>query len=228
MRLLWPVASALLLHLTLAASPAKRSYDTHDYYVIEHNSHTSLASLADVLQALSVELVEKAGELENHWLVRTSKQLSGLSIRDEPRDRVLDTFQYLRTRATSPLSLRSDQDASDVDHAHKIVSSVGHLSRQVLRQRTKRAPPSVRPGDGDSTSLSRAVASRLGIQDPMFDQQWHLVNNEFPEHMMNATPVWEMGFTGKGIISSLVDDGLDYTSEDLAENFVRCKPFHLS
>jgi hypothetical protein len=55
----------------------------------------------------------------------------------------------------------------------------------------------------------------------LFPQQWHLVNDEFPEHMMNATPVWEMGFTGKGIISSLVDDGLDYTSEDLVDNFVR-------
>jgi kexin len=39
--------------------------------------------------------------------------------------------------------------------------------------------------------------------------------------MMNVTPVWDMGFTGKGIISSLVDDGLDYTSVDLKDNFVR-------
>jgi len=39
--------------------------------------------------------------------------------------------------------------------------------------------------------------------------------------MMNATPVWEMGLTGKGVITALVDDGLDYKSDDLAANFVR-------
>lgn len=221
MRLLWSAASLLLLQCILAASPAKRSYDTHHYYVIEHNPHTSLASLDDVLQVLGVELVEQAGELTNHWLVRTPKQLHGLhglSTREEPRDRVLETFENLRARANSPLSIRSD----GADHARRIVSSVKYLSRQELRQRVKRAPPPLRrQGDSDSESLSRAVASRLGIQDPLFNQQWHLVNNEFPEHMMNATPLWEMGFTGKGIISSLVDDGLDYTSEDLAENFVR-------
>jgi kexin len=61
----------------------------------------------------------------------------------------------------------------------------------------------------------------MNITDPMFGQQWHLVNDDFPQHMMNATPVWEMGLTGKGVISALVDDGLDHQSDDLAANFVR-------
>jgi kexin len=214
MRLLWPAVLALLLQTTLAATPAKRFYDTHTYYVIEHTSHSSLASLADVLQSLGVELAEQAGELKNHWLVRTPKEPHSLSRREEHQDKVLRRFQQLKTRASSPLSMRS----GEADHARRIVSSVKYLSRQELRKRVKRAPPPIRP---EEMTLSRAVATRLGIQDPLFDQQWHLVNNEFPEHSMNATPVWEMGFTGKGIISSLVDDGLDYTSDDLAGNFVR-------
>jgi kexin len=37
---------------------------------------------------------------------------------------------------------------------------------------------------------------------------------------MNVTGLWEEGITGKGVISALVDDGLDYESEDLAQNFV--------
>ncbi|CAL1705543.1 unnamed protein product [Somion occarium] len=37
--------------------------------------------------------------------------------------------------------------------------------------------------------------------------------------MMNVTAVWEMGITGKGVISALVDDGLDYNSDDIAANF---------
>lgn len=40
---------------------------------------------------------------------------------------------------------------------------------------------------------------------------------------MNVAGVWEMGITGKGIISAMVDDGLDFESPDLADNFVRRK-----
>jgi subtilisin family serine protease len=38
--------------------------------------------------------------------------------------------------------------------------------------------------------------------------------------MMNVTGLWDMGITGNGVITALVDDGLDYESEDLADNFV--------
>jgi len=197
----------------LAAFPAKRFYDTHNYYVVEHDS--SLASLDDVLQALGLELVEQAGELKNHWLVRTFKEPH--DSRGESEDSVIETFRQLQSRASTLLSIRSE----GANYIRRIVASVKHLSKQELRQRVKRAPPKLL----DDYALSRETASRFGIQDPLFEQQWHLVNNKFPEHSMNVTSVWEMGITGKGIISSLVDDGLDYTSEDLAANFVRLITF---
>lgn len=67
---------------------------------------------------------------------------------------------------------------------------------------------------------SSSVAQRLEIVDPEFSRQWHLVNDDYPQHMMNVSRVWEMGITGKGVVSALVDDGLDYNSDDLAANFV--------
>lgn len=215
MLLPWTLIFAFLAHHSvLAATPAKRSYNTHNYYVLEHNPHTAPgASLVDVARELGVEIVEQAGELRDHWLVRTEKPITEIAARGEPTDRVLETFHSLRARAVSTALKRS----ADAEKARRVVSSVKYLARQTLRQRVKRAPPPVRPPPDSS---ARAVALRLGIKDPMFDQQWHLVNDEFPEHMMNATPVWDLGVTGKGVISALVDDGLDYTSEDLKDNFV--------
>jgi len=161
-----------------------------------------------------VQVVERAGELDNFWVVRAPKQHSS-SKRDGEGDHVLARLA----------SLRSSHHARDPDSyaARRMADSVTHLSRQELRQRTKRAPPPKRPGDEDDASnhpLAQAVIDKLDIKDPLFPRQWHLVNEEFPEHIMNVTKLWEMDITGYGVVTALVDDGLDYESEDLADNFV--------
>jgi kexin len=95
------------------------------------------------------------------------------------------------------------------------------LEKQKLRRRVKRDSSLVeRQVEDGPVSASRAVANRLGIRDPIFSQQWHIVNDYDGKHMMNVTGVWEMGITGEGVISAMVDDGLDFESDDLAANFV--------
>lgn len=37
---------------------------------------------------------------------------------------------------------------------------------------------------------------------------------------MNLTRLWDRDVTGKGVRVCLIDDGLDYTSNDLKDNFV--------
>jgi len=44
---------------------------------------------------------------------------------------------------------------------------------------------------------------------------------------MNVTGLWKEGVTGKGVISALVDDGLDYESDDLKPNFVSRWPMQV-
>ncbi|KIY50809.1 hypothetical protein FISHEDRAFT_64425 [Fistulina hepatica ATCC 64428] len=200
MLLPWPLIT-LLISVLAYGEPAKRTYDTHNYYVIQHDPRSS-ASLADVTRALGVEVVEMAGELRDHWLVRAEKPAAALSARNTRDDPVVARYRHITSQ---PHTARSEYE--------DIATAIKYFDPQVLRQRHKRAPPPV------SDASSNAVAQRMGIEDPLFGEQWHLVNDEFPEHSMNVVPVWDMGFTGKGVISSLVDDGLDYTSEDLKDNF---------
>ncbi|KAG7092777.1 hypothetical protein E1B28_009100 [Marasmius oreades] len=203
---------SLLITLLTSISPVlslkyPHSYHTHNYYVLEHNP-AGPASLAEVTNTLGVEVVDKVGELANHWLVRTENQL--VSRTETPGDHVMEKYKTLRARASSThLLIRSSEESL----AKRFDSSVQYLSRQELRQRVKRAPPPI------TSDASGSVAERMGIQDPLFSEQWHLVNNEQPEHMMNVTAVWDSGITGKGVITSFVDDGLDYTNIDLKENF---------
>ncbi|KAJ2802707.1 pheromone processing endoprotease, partial [Coemansia helicoidea] len=57
------------------------------------------------------------------------------------------------------------------------------------------------------------------IADPLYGEQWHLVNSKESGHDINVTGVWHQGVTGAGVTVALIDDGLDYSSDDLLENF---------
>jgi kexin len=218
MIILWLLLSSLIHYSTGAISPTKPCYDTYNYYVLGHNSQLG-ASLDDVTVALGVELVQQVGELQDHWLVRQLKREGDIVTRDAT-DRVFAAFEGLKARAQASHTARSE----DSYLARRVVSSIHYLSLQHLRQRVKRAPPPTIP---PTINASRAMAARFGFTDPKFPEQWHIVNDDYPEHMMNVSGVWEMGFKGHGVISSLVDDGLDYESEDLSANFVRA-PFFAS
>lgn len=212
------LALVLLLHHTVqAARPVKRHYATHDYYVLEHDPAAD-ASLDECAAALGVEIVEQAGELEHHWLVRAEKDaLARRSPSPDPQaeDKVLRALAAMRAKVGSSLDSRED-----VRLSKRVVNSVRFLERQTLRKRAKRAPPPIQPGPFADAPTSEEVARKQKIVDPEFGRQWHLVNDDFPQYTMNVTDLWERGITGKGVITTLVDDGLDYTSDDLAANFV--------
>jgi len=42
---------------------------------------------------------------------------------------------------------------------------------------------------------------------------------------INVVPVWRKGITGRGIVVSILDDGIDHTHPDLQHNYVRV--FHM-
>ena len=202
--------SVLSLVLTLisdatASTLGRRDYGSYDYFVLEHDQASGMP-LPDVLDVLGLELVEKAGELRDHWLLRRPK------------------YDYEETtRHEYSLRDRAHLEARTIDiHALGLSGAVRHLTAQAPRQRVKRGAFSSRaPQSTDWLNLSSsAVAEREGIVDPEFKDQWHLINEEYPEHMVNAAPVWDMGITGKDVVSCIIDDGLEYESEDLADNFV--------
>ncbi|KAK9476477.1 peptidase S8/S53 domain-containing protein [Lipomyces japonicus] len=70
-----------------------------------------------------------------------------------------------------------------------------------------------------SLDLAHGVENALGIHDPEFEQQWHLINLVQKGHDINITGVWFQNITGEGIVTAIVDDGLDFDSLDLKDNY---------
>ena len=54
------------------------------------------------------------------------------------------------------------------------------------------------------------------ISDPLYACQWHLTNPEGED--VNVEGVWREGNRGEGVKIAIVDNGMDYTHEDLTDN----------
>jgi kexin len=209
----------LIANLALSLASTRLSFDTHDYYVIQHDPNGA-APLHECAERLGVQVVRQVGELANHWVVSIPRPRVD---RRSGRDRVLETFKQLRLQAAMGNHSRRSQEALV---ARRVVSSLKMLERQILRKRVKRdisALPrqAALPTQGAPNGPAVAYATSIGLKDPLFPKQWHIVNDQNPQHMMNITGVWALGVTGKGVTSAMVDDGLDFDSDDLAANFVR-------
>lgn len=204
MRLLALLAILPWLHLALAGTPHKRTYDTHQYYALELSTSSShLAS--SVASNLGVELVEQIGELEGHWLVRIPGSTPHTSTTSST-DPIVKRWHGLR------------RNAKRDGNTH--LKSFAPLT---LRKRAKRdsshMPPRHSVSRRDETEFLYAQTD-LGINDPMLNQQWHLINQELPDVELNVTGLWARGITGTGVKVALIDDGLDMNSDDLRDNFV--------
>lgn len=63
------------------------------------------------------------------------------------------------------------------------------------------------------------LANRSLPNDPLFQDQWHLVNNLDPAIDSNADAAWSRGYTGAGVVIGVVDSGASWGHEDLAANY---------
>jgi len=94
-----------------------------------------------------------------------------------------------------------DKDGMHLEQTLKDTPEVLWFEQQYKRQRFKRVP-----------------------EDPLFDEQWHLNNSGQTGGTIgvdvNVLPAWDKGFKGNGVQIAIVDDGLQYTHPDLADNYV--------
>lgn len=224
--------AALLPLLVTAARPHARAYDTHAYYALELPGTIEQATAYATSLGENVELLERIGELEGHWLVRSPHAHHAEEDLDKrtvltshtARDPVMVRHHAHQKRGTdavdlAPLTLRkrAKRVAPQLDSRY-----LPHTAGRQLRQRQKRqlvAPPTA-PVEEEEMEEMLFAQTDLGLKDPMLGLQWHLINTRKPEYELNVTKLWARDVNGQGVHVAIIDDGLDMTSDDLAENFV--------
>ncbi|VVD04241.1 unnamed protein product [Leptidea sinapis] len=106
-----------------------------------------------------------------------------------------------------------------------------HGVRWFQQQREKRrVKRDYKPHDGWSQlsrrlpshrTRHRAIAAPILFPDPLYKEQWYLNGGAKDGLDMNVAPAWQKGYTGKGVVVSILDDGIQTNHPDLAQNYDR-------
>ncbi|KAJ5086763.1 hypothetical protein NUU61_008070 [Penicillium alfredii] len=213
MRIAGGITIVLSLVGAVSASLRPRSHDTRDYFALHLDPAIPPSQVAQVLGARHEGQI---GELTDHHTFSLPRD------ENSHLDTLLDDWRakrQLRRRSGNKITSRSSRNPLD-----GILWSQKLAPRQRLKKRIPPPPVAAvarsNPRNDKAAEQARAhVMKTLGISDPIFEEQWHLHNVERPEHDLNVTGIWLEGVTGKGIITAVIDDGLDMDSKDLKSNY---------
>jgi kexin len=203
-----------LFHLLWTASVATasalppRNYATHDYYAIHLSPSTSPSEFAE---HLNLTYDGPLGAIADHHVFKAPKH---------DNDIVVDAVEELKRRRRKREVDLGPHPLDGIKYTQKQKIKPRHWKRSIIPPQPRAGPPleGVDTGGSESLTLQREVARKLEIQDPIFTEQWHLINTK-SRNDLNVTDVWLQGITGKNVTACIVDDGLDMDSEDLKANF---------
>lgn len=95
-------------------------------------------------------------------------------------------------------------------HEHILWSEQQHVKKRVKRDLILDLP-----------SASPALTSQkvLKFSDPLFEKQWYFNRGARGGYDMNVAAVWKMGITGKNVVLTILDDGVQADHPDLIRNY---------
>lgn len=196
-----------LLGLAAAFHIPDRDHIAKNYFVVELDTSASLQPLHDFIhQHSAYQFENQVRGFDNHYVFSVNKT--------HEYNAVLENWNNL------DVVKREHQH-----HASQLAGSVRSLEMLPLKHLQKRMPVPIEASEKEFTpvdssqEITKQIIDKLDIHDPIFSEQWHLLNTAYPGHDVNVTGLWLEGIFGEGITAAIVDDGLDLDSEDLADNF---------
>ncbi|KAH8358982.1 hypothetical protein KR093_003624, partial [Drosophila rubida] len=113
------------------------------------------------------------------------------------------------------VSKRSLQPASHHQTRLDLDERVHWAKQQRAKSRSKRDFIRMRPSRTSPRALS--LVDSVSFDDPKWSQMWYL--NRGGGLDMNVIPAWKEGITGKGVVVTILDDGLESDHPDIEQNY---------
>ncbi|KAM4569022.1 furin-like protease kpc-1 [Fundulus diaphanus] len=195
-----------LLQRNVATTEGHHGTNRHVFYAVQMKGGAK--AVRALAEQHGLEFIQRVGSLEGLYTLRDS--------RGRP-DRV--AFERRLVTAAGVLWVQRQ-------HSHyrdKRVPLMGLHYDLIKSSQRKRST-------ADSPSEERKEAQTLTFNDPLWPMQWELfAQGEYSSggFDLNVMPVWRNNITGKGVVVSIIDDGVDHTNKDLRKNFEALASFDL-
>uniref|UniRef100_A0A672S4C0 Neuroendocrine convertase 1 n=1 Tax=Sinocyclocheilus grahami TaxID=75366 RepID=A0A672S4C0_SINGR len=170
--------------------------------------------------ALFCALVSSAVDRQylNEWAVEIPGGLNhARSIADELGYDLVRQIGVLENHYLFKRHSHPSRTKRSADHMTKRLSEDDRVSwaeQQYEKRRAKRAPLGAECKDCSVDKL---------FDDPMWNQQWYLqdtrTSSSLPKLDLHVIPVWKKGITGKGVVITVLDDGLEWNHTDIYPNY---------
>lgn len=190
---------------------------------------------------LATEDVQDPGHYLNSFLIRVEKREIAEQVAAEHGFQVLDEISPLKMFLLYHPSVtrRSKRSAGDYVARLQEDPRVHFAEQQITLKRVKRNAKILHDKQlelpiRDIRNLSlfyRAPAEKIATRghsdleynDPLYDDQWYLGNRGQTggkrDIDVNVRSAWDNGFTGQGVVISILDDGIDHDHEDIKKNY---------
>lgn len=96
------------------------------------------------------------------------------------------------------------------EHQHILWSEQQHVKRRVKRDLILDLP---------SATPNHNAPKVLKFVDPLYDKQWYFNRGARGGYDMNVAAVWKMGITGRNVVLTILDDGVQADHPDLIRNY---------
>lgn len=229
MRLSAKVLLHLLAGMAAAMKVPQKNFDQNQYFVVEIDTSSSSKPLYDFISLYNstYHYEHPVRGLDDHFVFSVEKSHPHASFLGNHNS---NDYNHIKR---SP-GLENDHDQL-VNYPHL------RLIHMLHPRKLERRMPVPYEADGDENRDSseprldseertvvatdssmkplQEVSEKLDINDPIFAQQWHLVNTLSPGNDVNVKNVWYSGNMGQDITVAVIDDGLDLYLDDLRDNF---------
>lgn len=105
-------------------------------------------------------------------------------------------------------------------HEHILWAEQQHVKKRIKRDLILDLP-SVSPATTSAQKLFQ-------FSDPLFDKQWYFNRGARGGHDMNVAAVWRMGITGKNVVLTILDDGVQADHPDLIRNYDKAASYDIN
>uniref|UniRef100_A0A8C8C1E2 Neuroendocrine convertase 1 n=1 Tax=Oncorhynchus tshawytscha TaxID=74940 RepID=A0A8C8C1E2_ONCTS len=175
----------------------------------------ALAVLCSVARSVNASFGDR--QYLNEWAVEIPGGLDAArSIAKELDYRVVRQIGALENHYLFKHQTHPSRTKRSADHITKRLSEDDRVSwaeQQYEKRRSKRA----------SLGSCRDCPVDELFNDPMWNQQWYLqdtrTSSSLPKLDLHVIPVWKKGFTGKGVVITVLDDGLEWNHTDIYPNY---------